>query len=217
MLLTNILKNVYFETNSSVLQDSKNMKLPELANSYKYVGLYIVDFGGHTGLGFTAREVAELLESENFKNIKIYKIYNAHPDGKMELKGLRREIFQLEMGMFFYSNRLDAANRDFKQLIALTENELPPSKAKVHLARYNDGRFVTALIYPAEFDDEFSRWLLKADYKTAGPVQGGIEALQSYYDQAPGILQRRQLFGESAHQSRTGDELLAATKTAVQR
>ncbi len=40
------------------------MKLPELEKAEKYVGLYIFDFGDHAGVGFTAEEVAELLESE---------------------------------------------------------------------------------------------------------------------------------------------------------
>jgi hypothetical protein len=46
------------------------MKLTKVENSEKYVGLYVFDFGDHAGLGFTAREVAELLESEKYKNGK---------------------------------------------------------------------------------------------------------------------------------------------------
>ncbi|MHC4121894.1 MAG: hypothetical protein ACYSWO_30885 [Planctomycetota bacterium] len=46
------------------------MKLPKLEDNEKYVGLYVFDFGDHAGLGFTAREVAELLESEKYKNGK---------------------------------------------------------------------------------------------------------------------------------------------------
>ena len=32
------------------------MKLPELKKPDKYVGLYVVDFGDHSGVGFTAAE-----------------------------------------------------------------------------------------------------------------------------------------------------------------
>ena len=80
------------------------MKLPEMKNAEKYKGLYVVDFGDHSGVGFTAEEVAELLESEKFKDIKVYKIYRAYPDGKMELKGVPNSIFELEAGMFFYES-----------------------------------------------------------------------------------------------------------------
>ncbi len=193
------------------------MKLPEVKNSERYLGLYVVDFGDHSGVGFTADEVAELLDSEKFKHVKVFKIHNAYPDGRMELKGVRPEIFQLEMGMFFYSQDTETARDDYKRLTNLAIRQAPPGRAKVHLAKYDDARFVTALIYPAECDDEFSRWLLDGEYKTAGAAQGGIEAVRQYYDDAPQVLQRHQLFGRSSYANRTGEQLLAATKIAVQR
>jgi hypothetical protein len=193
------------------------MKLPELPNPKKYVGLYIFDFGDHCGVGFTAEEVTELFESENYKNCKAYKIHRAYPDGKLELKGVRAEIFQLEAGMFFYAGDLKTAKRDFKGLVNLAIKTAPPCRAKVHLAEYNDNKFVTALIYPAEYDDEISAWLLDGGYKTTGAAEGGIEAVQRYYDYKPQVLERHQLFGKSEYQSRTGQELLASVKLAVQR
>ena len=193
------------------------MKLPELKKPDKYVGLYIFDFGDHTGVGFTAQEVAELLESEKYKDGKVYKIHKAYPDGKLELKGVRAEIFQLEAGMFFYSSELEPARRDFKGLVNLAVESAPPCRAKVHLAKYSKDKFVAALIYPAEYDDEISSWLLDGEYKTAGAAEAGIEAMQRYYDYQPQILDRHQLFGKSALMSRTGKELLASIKLAVQR
>ena len=193
------------------------MKLPKLQNSEKYVGLYVFDFGDHTGVGFTAQEVAELLESEKYKNCKAYKIHKAYPDGKLELKGIRPEIFQLEAGMFFYSSALETAKRDFKTLVNLAVKTPPPCRAKTHLAKYSNDKFVAALIYPAEYDDEISCWLLDVEYKTTGAAEGGIEAVQKYYDINPEILDRHQLFGKSEHESRTGKELLASIKLALQR
>lgn len=193
------------------------MKLPEVKNGERYVGLYVVDFGDHSGVGFTAQEVAELLDSEKFKHVKVFKIHNAYPDGKMELKGVRPEIFQLEMGMFFYSQDIETAHDDYKRLTDLAIRQAPPGRAKVHLAKYDDDKFLTALIYPAEYNDEFSRWLLDGQYKTAGAAAGGIDAVRQYYDEAPQVLQRHQLFGRSAFENRTGEQLLAATKIAVQR
>jgi hypothetical protein len=193
------------------------MKLPEVENADKYVGLYVVDFGDHSGLGFTADEVAELLESEKFADVKVYKIHRASPDGQMELKGVTSQTFQLEKGMFFYAGDNDIAQSDYKRLIELAVTASAPCRAKVHLAKYSDEKFVTAIIYPAEHDDEISQWLIDGSYKTAGSAEGGIEAVQRYYDQAPEILQRHQLFADSAIDSRSGDQLLAAVKLAVQR
>ena len=193
------------------------MKLPELEKPEKYVGLYIFDFGDHAGVGFTAEEVAELLESEKYRDGKVYKIHKAYPDGRLELKGVPSEIFQLETGMFFYSTDLETARRDFKGLVNLAVKTSPPCRAKVHLARSGDESFVVALIYPAEYDGEFSSWLLDGQYRTSGAAEGGVEAVQRYYDQKPEILDRHQLFGKSEMISRTGHELYSSLKMAVQR
>ena len=181
------------------------------------MGLYIFDFGDHAGVGFTAEEVAELLDSEKYKDGKVYKIHRAYPDGRLELKGVRAETFQLEAGMFFYANDLETAKGDFKRLTDLAVKVAPPCRAKVQLAKYSDEKFVVALIYPAEFDDVVSSWLLDGNYRTSGAAQGGTGAVQRYYDDKPEILDRHQLFGKSEIISRTGEELLASLKLAVQR
>ena len=74
-----------------------------------------------------------------------------------------------------------------------------------------------ALIYPAEYDDELSSWLLDGQYKTSGAVEGGIGAVQSYFDDGPEILDRHQLFATPELISSTGQELLGSLKLAVQR
>jgi len=191
--------------------------LPKLQKPEKYVGLYIFDFGDDAGVGFTAEEVVELLESEKYKNGKVYKIHRAYPDGRLELKGVPAQTFQLEAGMLFYSSALETARGDFKKLVSLAIKTAPPCRAKVHLAKYNDDKFAVALIYPAEYNDEVSSWLLDGQYKTSGAAEGGIEAVQRYYDYNPEILERHQLFGKFASISRTGQELLAGLKLAVQR
>ena len=95
------------------------MKLPKLQKPDSYVGLYVVDFGDNTGVGFTAQEVAELFESEQYKDCKAYKIHRAYPDGKLELKGVRRDIFQLEAGMFFFSaGVMSRANHPWSVLLS---------------------------------------------------------------------------------------------------
>jgi hypothetical protein len=193
------------------------MKLPKLENSDKYVGLYIFDFGDHVGVGFTVEEVVELLESERYSSGKVYKIHKAYPDGKLELKGVPAEKFQLEAGMFFYSHDIDTAKGDFRRLVGLAVKVSPPCRAKVHLTKYSDDKFTVAIIYPAEYDDEVSLWLLNGEYKTAGAAEGGVGAVQRYYNKRAKILDRHQLFGKSELISRTGEELLASLKLAVQR
>ena len=193
------------------------MKLPQTETPERYVGLYVVDFGDSSSIGFTTDEVAELLDSEKFADVKVYKIHNAYPDGKMELKGVEAKTFQLEMGMFFYAGDNETAAGDYKRLVDLAITNIPPGRAKVQLARLEDDLFVTAMIYPAEYNEEFSKWLNDGDYKTSGAANGGIGAVQEYYDRKPEVMQRHQLFGISEFENRTGDQLLVATKLAVQR
>ena len=193
------------------------MILPELQDTKKYVGLYVVDFGDSCSVGFTALEVAEILESEKYSDCKVYKIHNAYPDDRIELKGVPRQTFELEAGMFFYSQSLASSEKNFKELTNLAIKCMSPSRAKVHLAKYDKDKFVVALIYPAEFDDEFSRWLLDNNFKTEGQAAGGVGAVQQYYDSKYEVLQTQQLFGAEAIQSRTGVQLLANLKQAVQR
>ena len=61
------------------------MELPKLQKPDKYIGLYIFDFGDHCAVGFTAPEIAELLESETYRHGKVYKIHRAYPNGTLEL------------------------------------------------------------------------------------------------------------------------------------
>jgi hypothetical protein len=125
--------------------------------------------------------------------------------------------FQLEAGLFFYARDEAAARDDYQRLIALAVTRRPPCKAKVHLAQPDDDTWVTALIYPAEYDDEISSWLLVGDYYTAGAAEGGTNAVSRYYQQRAPIHERHQLYGEEAVESRSGEHLLAGLKLAIQR
>jgi hypothetical protein len=193
------------------------MKLPKLNKPQRYQGLYIFDFGDHAGVGFTAEEVAELLDSERYNQGKVYKIHRACPDGTLELKGVPAERFQLESGMVFYASDADTSRADFKRLVDLAVRTAPPTRAKVHLAQYAADKTAVVLIYPAEYEGEVSRWLLEGAYRTAGPVDGGAGVIERYYQDEPEILDRHQLFGAKETVNRTGEELLASIQHAVQR
>jgi len=193
------------------------MKIPDLKNPKKYTGLYIVDFGDFSSTGFTAKEVAQLVESEKYKDCKIYKIHNAYPDGKLEIKGVQKELFQLESGMLFYSSDQIAATKDYKNLVALAVKAAPPCQSKIELSKYEDGKYVVAYIYPAEYEDEVSRWLIAGDYKTAGPAEGGTGVVQRHYDSQAETIETHQLFAAETIQSKSGLELISNLKVAVQR
>ena len=64
------------------------------------------------------------------------------------------------------------------------------------------------MIYPAEYNNEVSRWLLDGDYKTQGAAEGGFSVVKRYYQSGAEILERHQLFGRFEAISRKGEELL---------
>lgn len=193
------------------------MKLPKLDKPDRYKGLYVFDFGDHSAVGFTAEEVAELLESERYRDGKVYKIHRAYPDGRLELKGVSAERFELESGMFFYATDETTGRSDFRRLVNLAVRAAPPCRAKLHFARCAEDRFVLALIYPAEYDQEIGSWLLEGDFRTTGPVEGSVAGVAQYYQGRPEILERHQFFGTNEDISRTGEQLLASLTRAVQR
>lgn len=192
------------------------MKLPDVKNADQYTGLYVVDFGDHCGVGFVAEEVAEILESEQFADVQVYKIHRAVPDGTMELTGVPHQRFQLEAGMFFYAGDETTARDDYQRLLAWADQQLPPARCKVQLADISNA-FVTALVYPAEFDAEFSKWLLNGNYRTAGQVEGGTGPVQRYYDAQPNVMQREQLWPASSIEHLHGQALMEATNRAIVR
>lgn len=191
------------------------MKLPKLENSSKFIGLYVIDFGDHSATGYTAPEVSLLLESEKFQHIKVYKIHNAYSDGKLELKGVSNNTFSLEMGMFFHEPTQALAAKDYKKLIDLAITSKFPCTAKVNLAKYSDDKFATAIIFPAEYNDQVSDWLLANKYQTTGSATGGIDEVTKYYEDNPEIVERHQFL--ALQQTRDINEILESLKQPVQR
>ena len=193
------------------------MKLPKLHEPQRYKGLYVVAFKDHVSVGFTAEEVAELLESERYAKCKVYKIHRAAPDGGLELKGVPRGTFQLEAGLLFHAAGDNEACENYSRLIGLAGASRLPCRAKIHLARLRGDDFVVAFIYPAEYDDEISRWLLDSGYDTAGAVEGGTAAVSRYYSQCGQILRKRQFHAPRKDHVRSGTGLMDAVRLVVQR
>ncbi len=197
------------------------MNVPTVVQPERYRGLYAYDFGEWTSLGYTAEEIAVLLESEATRNGKVYKIVRATPEGGMELRGVSAERFQQESGMFFSRGDLNAARADFSELRRLGQADGAPCRTYLHLAdrgeREGLARYVTALIYPAEYEDEVPRWLLEAGFEGRDLVEGGISHVSNYYAEDKTILERQQLWSQSAILSRSAEEVLSSVRRAVQR
>lgn len=195
------------------------MELPKLQTPEKYTGLYIFDFGEQVAVGYTAREIAVLLESDRYRHGKAYRIHRAAPDGTMELKGVARERFETEDGLFFYRSSEEAAREDFDDLAALANETPPPCRTKAVLARIgtDPARHVSAIIFPAEYTDDVAHWLNEADYAGGDVVEGGISQVTQFADPDVQTLETRQFWPAAEDESRPAEEVLASTDQLIQR
>jgi len=194
-------------------------RLPDLPEPTRYQGLYVVDFGDSVSVGYTAAEVARLYESEEFSHIRAYRIYRALPDGTIELVGVPKDRFLLEDGLFFLRRQIGPARDDFEALKRLAAEHHAPCRAKLQLAEIEGASwpFVTALIYPAEYGDEVSRWLLEAAYEGGDTVEGGVSRVTDYYYAVKKIMDRAQIFGVLDETARSLEQLKATRHLALQR
>ncbi|MDK1031414.1 MAG: hypothetical protein QGD94_05365 [Planctomycetia bacterium] len=196
------------------------MKLPPLDTQKRYDGLYVVDFGDQVGAGYTAEEVGYLLESEKFAAVKVYKIHRLCADGTLELKGVSAERFHLENCMVFYCSGGDAAQRDFDELAERADRNLLPCRARVLLARLpkesGPVAHVVAIFYPAEYEDEISRWLIEEDYRGGECVAGGLSMVERFHRDAT-VTAHKQLPCEAWRRSRSRKEVFEAVGIAIQR
>ncbi len=181
--------------------------------------MYVFDFGDHAGVGFTGEEVAELLESEKFKDGKVYKIHRALPDGHLEIKGVSNKVFQVESGMFFHCRDEKQAREDYDKLSELAGANDFPCRAKVHLSRDKSGgesQYVIALIYPGEYEDEISGWLIRSGYEGGELASGGTSQVEKYYQHYEKV-QSCQLWGVLDETARDAEEVLANVGKALVR
>ncbi len=194
------------------------MKLPALSSPEWYSGLYVFDFGHQVAVGYTADEIAVLLESERFADGKVYRIHRALPDGTLELKGVAPATFQREDGFLFYRADSAAAAADFRTLAERADGTPPPCRAKVHLARIAGASYpeLTALIFPAEYAHDMAGWLDRIGFDGGDFVEGGPSQVTGYAESGATVLERAQLW-PTGNMTRSAEEVLASVDQAVQR
>jgi len=193
------------------------MDLPQLENADGYVGLYVIDFGDHSATGYTADEVATLLESQAYAEVKVYRIHRAYADGRLELAGVPCERFQLESGMFFHCRSETSGRVDFDRLRAWAEQTAAPCRAKLQLVRSGDDQVVLALVYPAEYEEAMGRWVAASGYEGSGAVDAGVSQVVRFREQRAEVLAREQLWPAERLRGRSLEEPRRAVGETVQR
>lgn len=167
-------------------------------NAPPQAGRFVVDFGNETATGLTGAQVARLLDSEQFRHIRVYRIHRALPNGQMELVGLSHARFGLEDGLVFVRENETAARADFEQIAVIADADPAPCRARVHLVRLPDSEraCATVVLFPAEHSEDFSAWLLRNEYRGGDRVDGGTSAAAEYLGRRDAlVVDRLQLWG----------------------
>lgn len=197
------------------------MKLPHLDDPARYLGLYIFDFGEWVSVGYTAREIAMLLESEQYRTGKVYRMHRVWPDGRMELAGVARERFLMESAMVFWRADRDLADRDFDEIESAARRVPPPCRAYLHLADWQvsgpTGRYAVALLFPAEYEQDMGTWLSAIGCQAGDIAEGGISVATTYHEGEKLICRRKQFWPADTSDARTPESVFANVRRAVQR
>ncbi len=160
-------------------------------------GRFIYELGGIKRYDCSAEDIAIWLEDPQQRGGTIYRVHRAYPDGRMEIKGVSADRWQLESGLFFYRGNLPGARADFSALSQAGELA-PPCRCFVHLADRlsadSVSRYVTALVFPSEFEDDIADWLLERNFAGGDFVEGGISHVTNYYADPKTVLDRAQLW-----------------------
>ncbi len=197
------------------------MKLDQLDidDPQRFLDLFVVDLGdGRVDVGYTADEVAELIESEQFAGARVYRVSDAEADGELELVGVPAERFSLEAGMFFAQEYESPARADYEELRRLLTKAAPPARCRIALGHCKDWRatYMTGLIYPAECDAAISRYLLEHDYRGGISVAAGTSIVADFNRDAT-VLESDAFQASPDRQAREGEQLRAAVGDGVQR
>lgn len=195
-------------------------RLPRLTNPQRYQGLYVVDFGDGLSVGYVAGEVAILFDSNRFPQMRAYRIHRALPDGTVSLVQVSKDHFRrgADEALFFLQASEPAARDDFDTLRDLAEGKFP-CPAHIEFAEI-PGRtwpFLTVLVYPAEYTDQVSSFLLSVNYEGGETVEVGTHELASFRQAKPRIIEVAEIAAAPAEAARPLEELIAARRYAVQR
>ncbi len=195
-------------------------RLPRLTDPQRYQGLYVIDFGDTLSVGYVAAEVGTLFNSEQFPRMRAFRIHRALPDGTVSLAQVPRDRFRpgVQEALFFLQDCEPAARDDFDTLRDLAEGRFPcPARLELAEVPGREYPFLTVLIYPAEHDDDVSRFLLSVNYEGGQTVEFGTRQLADYRQAGPRIVEKAAIAAAPVAAARELEQLLAARRFAVQR
>lgn len=144
-------------------------------------GRYIVDFGNETVAGFTSRQVSEMLESERFRHIQVYKVLRTDDRGRREIVGVPRSRFGARESLLFMRRHRETAESDFVALREAAARRPPPCTLQWSWSLLVGGEshrppYMLELSFPADSADEIGAWLVNIGFRGGDDVMSGNAA-----------------------------------------
>lgn len=195
------------------------MRLPPIADPRQYVGLYVYDFKTHVAIGYTAREVRILRESDRFRDGTAYEVYRVNEQGGFELRGALDERLVRREALCFLRHEASEARGDFDQLRTAAERRPVPANVEMTLTKVYefDPPHVTALTYPAASSTAVSGWLTVLGFEGGDRVVGGIDVHATLAGASGLTIDSCRLRALLDYKDRSAEEVLATVENALQR
>ena len=195
------------------------MILPPLADPRRYVGLYVYEFQTHVSIGYTAREVRILRESQRYRNGTAYEVYGVSDNGGLELRGVLDERLAATEALCFLRHDAAEARGDFEALRAAARGLPVAAPVELILAKAYEFEppHVTALTFPAASSTTVSTWLGRIGFNGGDLVVGGVDVQNVLAGTARVAIASCALDAVLDYRERSPEEVLAAVSDAVQR
>jgi hypothetical protein len=195
------------------------MKLPPISDPWRYEGLFVFDFGEWVSVGYTAEEVAVLLESKEHRNGAAYRVYRVNAQGGMELIAVRGgELYGEEMMLFASRDSLEA-QAGFSSLKEAAQQSPIGCAARIEMidVALEEHPHGVCLIYPRHAGNIVSAWLVAMAFQGGEVVLGGAEALNAYNGAKAAPVASCRLVARADYTPRLADEILRSVRRPLQR
>lgn len=194
------------------------MRLPLVSDPQRYRGLYAIDFGAWTALGFTGEEVAWLLASDEHAEALAYRVERVDGDGRMELRGVSRTSLAGSAMMLFASVDSDKAFADFQALQQAARAQPPPHAIEIALLDLpGENPHAVSLRYALHAESLVAAWLTETGFAGGDVVTGGDRARQQVAQADAAPVATAVLAADVAFQTRSPNDILANIRNPLQR
>ncbi|MBN2563909.1 MAG: hypothetical protein JXQ75_23590 [Phycisphaerae bacterium] len=155
------------------------------------VGRFVVKCRGQTMTGLAAHEVVAILDSPDGGDAAVYRIHRVEADGRMELVGVSKRLFQTQDCFIFPRNQAEDARADFEAVRSAAAEAPPPCAIEVQLAKVARMALphVVVLVFPAACGEGVGHWLRRLGLRPGDHADGGVSALQAYRDAGPDVIE----------------------------